>query len=811
MKKIIGLFILLFSIQLNAQTATLDWQSPTNGVYSYSSPRATDLNNDGIKDIVLGAGRENQTSNAGVVAIDGSNGVNLWSVPTRNQIFSSPIFQDITSDGRADVFIGGRAAEFYAIDGANGNVIWEFFPDADTVNPVDSGWYNFYSPQWVPDQDNDGYADLLLANGGDYNATILDEDRPQGNLLVVSSEDGSILAQAGVPDGKETYMSPLVVDLYNNGDLHVIYGTGGENSFNSGNIYKARLADLMNNDLSQSEIVFTSPEKGFIAPPSLADLDDDSVLDIIINAYDGKVVAVNGLYNNIMWEATIEGGETNASPGIGHFNDDDVPDVFATYAIGLAPTFTDFRHIMIDGASGEIQYNESIGFFQFNSPTIADLDQDGFDEVIMTTNAVDLQSFDASHEVRIFDFNDGTNEIVYGTLDGANVNSTALLDNIDNDGMLDFIYLHSQEAGIGNTESGFFLKKLSLDTSDDIAIPWGGYLGTSYDGSYKNPKEPCDESEFDFDLDIVNSDTGCGGGASAFASSNMCEGDVCEYIWLNEEFVVIHGGQNIEGLTAGTYYLRIVNFDECDYLTQFTIEAGESNGEGIEISSMITDASDCSEADGEVMIQFLSGEPPYITNFNGAESSPTNISFYYNENLAPGTYTFSVTDAQGCTTEETIEVGPASFEVSLEEICDAGMCTYTIIIEGQSNDYSIMVNEEEVIDNTFTISNTSTNTLVIEDENGCVYEEIFETEIITSSIEDLISNIEFIQTDNYLYLNTDQYIEQWEIYNVEGKRLMSENTYSNTLSIDINNLITGVYLLYVKINERKFSQKFYKK
>ena len=63
-----------------------------------SSPRATDLNNDGIKDIVIGSGTDSTFSNYGIVAFEGSNGQILWAMPTNDEIFTSAQFIDLNND-----------------------------------------------------------------------------------------------------------------------------------------------------------------------------------------------------------------------------------------------------------------------------------------------------------------------------------------------------------------------------------------------------------------------------------------------------------------------------------------------------------------------------------------------------------------------------------------------------------------------------------------------------------------------------------------------------------------------------------------
>ena len=133
------LFIFLIGfIQISFAQLT-SWQSFTDSIPTLSSPRACDLNNDGIKDIVIGGGTDGVASNNGIMAYNGLNGSLLWKRGSRNEVFGSAIFQDITNDGIDDVFITGRQAQLLAINGANGQLLWDYFPYP--VNPADSGLF----------------------------------------------------------------------------------------------------------------------------------------------------------------------------------------------------------------------------------------------------------------------------------------------------------------------------------------------------------------------------------------------------------------------------------------------------------------------------------------------------------------------------------------------------------------------------------------------------------------------------------------------------------------------------------------------
>ncbi len=99
----------------------------------------------------------------------------------------SAAFNDISGDKVPDVFIGGRTGELVAINGATGKEIWRFYPLKAERKPADAGIYNFYNPQFIADQDNDGQKDILISNGGDYLIKPNDPRRPPGKLMVISA------------------------------------------------------------------------------------------------------------------------------------------------------------------------------------------------------------------------------------------------------------------------------------------------------------------------------------------------------------------------------------------------------------------------------------------------------------------------------------------------------------------------------------------------------------------------------------------------------------------------------------------------
>ncbi|MEO0334052.1 MAG: PQQ-binding-like beta-propeller repeat protein [Bacteroidota bacterium] len=214
---IVIIILVVGAIQYYRAPDITQWKTTLPNIGTVSSARLTDLTSDGVLDIVLGTGqRELHPTDTAVIALDGTNGKLLWHVSARDQIVGSAMLLDVTQDGIHDIFMGGRQAELIAINGRNGELLWEFYQAGDSIDPgKTAGLYNFYNPQRIPDQDQDDIDDLLVANGGDYLAEPDDPNRPPGNLMVVSSQTGKLLATAEVPDGKETYLSAVVADLDN--------------------------------------------------------------------------------------------------------------------------------------------------------------------------------------------------------------------------------------------------------------------------------------------------------------------------------------------------------------------------------------------------------------------------------------------------------------------------------------------------------------------------------------------------------------------------------------------------------------------
>ena len=163
-----------------------------------------------------------------------------------------------------------------------------------------------------------------------------------------------------------------------------------------------------------------------------------------MNAVNGRTLAINGATDSLLWSVELPGTEIYSSPAIGFFNGVEVPDVFTNYSIGVWPMIKRSTQRMIDGKTGEVLATDTAGIFSYASPVVADFNDDGFDDVLLSVNSLlrlNLYDHSKSHisQLMVFDFREDITYPIGDTLLGSNVASTSWLGDMDGDGKLDII------------------------------------------------------------------------------------------------------------------------------------------------------------------------------------------------------------------------------------------------------------------------------------------------------------------------------------------------------------------------------------
>ncbi|CAN5725397.1 hypothetical protein BH24BAC1_BH24BAC1_39460 [soil metagenome] len=490
----LAVYFILGSCAPKRTKSELVWDISLPVIGSQSSPRAADLNGDGVLDLVMGAGKnEFQASDQGIIAIDGKTGELLWQQGAPDQVYGAATFFDITGDGVQDVFIGGRSPNLKALDGKTGEVLWQYQYPYENDPILQHARFNFYNLALIPDQNNDGIPDLLTVNGGNAEAEPDSEDnRYPGVLMVLDAKTGQVLAADTMPDGKESYMSPLCSAQPGSPEHHILFGTGGETI--DGHLYLARLSDLMEKKLARAKIIASEKGHGFISTPVLADINKDGQYDIVAISHGSTVFALDGGDQKVLWSRNIPGTESSNSFAVGYFTDDDIPDFFTFVSKGVWPANTGTLQLMLDGKDGKIAYQNELGCSGFSSPVAYDLNGDGREEVILSINEYDCSrdladqsSFPIENKLLAIDFKKKSVSTIDQTPGFKNIFSTPWIGDLDGDGYLDLVHCQYYNHSDLLSFLGMRIKRIATPVQVKKAPVWGAYMGSKGDGLFRVP------------------------------------------------------------------------------------------------------------------------------------------------------------------------------------------------------------------------------------------------------------------------------------------------------------------------------------
>ncbi len=487
--------ILLVLTQLfscKSKKTELAWKQSLPQIGSQSSPRTAELNGDGILDIVMGGGlNEYQQSDYSILAFDGKTGEIIWNQKGIDQIYGSATFIDVNKDGTEDIFIGGRSNQFMGLNGKTGEKIWEYKFKYESDSILKNARYNFQNTVKIPDQNGDGIAELLVQNGGNSKAAPgTMNDRLPGVLMIIDPLNGNILFSDIMPDRKESYMPPLFFRQAD-GKEWLIFGTGGETI--GGNLYITEFDNLKNRKLSNAKIIARETGHGFIAPPSLADINGDGNLDIVAISHGSSIFAIDGKNFEPIWQKRIDFTECSNAFAVGQFTGDETPDFFTFVSKGIWPESKGSIQVMIDGKTGEIAYQNSLGCTGFSSPVVYDLNNDGIDEAIISINNYDCEQgftseakLDISNKLIAIDFKSGEIQNIDEQAKFKNIFSTPWIGDLDKDNYLDIVYCkyYSPNSNL-LAFMGMEIRRISTHIKIKRPVLWGAYMGSNGDGIFK--------------------------------------------------------------------------------------------------------------------------------------------------------------------------------------------------------------------------------------------------------------------------------------------------------------------------------------
>lgn len=146
---------------------------------------------------------------------------------------------------------------------------------------------------------------------------------------------------------------------------------------------------------------------------------------------------------------------------------------------------------MVNRKTGIIAFEDSIGFKQTSSPVVTDINGDSFDEAILsikyyTENELLRKSY--HNMLLIFDFRNKATLDFGLSESGINYASTPWLGELDNNGLLDIVHCSMADSSYRTAAEGLKINRMATDIQIISKPEWGAYIGSNYDGIFKQTR-----------------------------------------------------------------------------------------------------------------------------------------------------------------------------------------------------------------------------------------------------------------------------------------------------------------------------------
>lgn len=239
--------------------------------YQVQSPLGVviaDLNNNRLPDILIPA------NNSIVYAIDGKTGTEIWSSPLLGGMFSgNPVVADLNGDGLQDIFICSHSGQVHIGYGGYANPTWSTLQVDARIKCTPS----------AGDVDNDGLPEVLV---GTENGKVLVFDGTKDNFSQIININEEFQKAKGSffedhPIRQRILIGKLNDDRY--ADFIVLTEQNHIIAMSSKDLKRLWYDELAPGFLSSS-----------IAPPALADLNNDGRLDVVLVTNENTIVAYEG-------------------------------------------------------------------------------------------------------------------------------------------------------------------------------------------------------------------------------------------------------------------------------------------------------------------------------------------------------------------------------------------------------------------------------------------------------------------------------------------------------------------------------------
>ncbi len=219
------------------------------------------------------------------------------------------------------------------------------------------------------------------------------------------------------------------------------------------------------------------------------------------------------------------------------------------------------------------------------------------------------------------------------------------------------------------------------------------------------------------DVSITSqTDVSCYGLNNGSASATWSANAVSNVTWSTGAI----NATNQTNLPANSYWVAIEALS-CTDTAYFTINQPDS----LSISATVNDETCSGQSNGSINLSTTGGTPPYSYSWTPISSTSPNLT-----NLSPGTYTVTITDANGCTKTRSFVVDSGvtlqvSGTVTDESCFGASDGAINISVSGGNVPYTYSWNPPVSTSNSASNLAAGTYIVTISDATGCVSTDTF--------------------------------------------------------------------------------------
>ncbi len=359
--KIITLIFALIIINLShclASPPEVLWKFDLKSV-SFGNSCTDDIDGDGKLEIVFSTYFNDES----IYALNSEDGTVVWSYKTNGANDAAPIIYDVDMDGNKEVILHNSSnAKLYCFDGRDGTIKWTQ-PSVGTD-----------SPPSIADGNEDGKPEIL---GGDF----------YGDLACYSGENGETIWRKNVATNSTVQTEPVIADLDGDNKLDCVVATWRFENPNKIAAYR-----LLDGSLLWENNV---PNGKMYHGPTIADIDDDGVQEVIIGTYEGIIYCLNGTNGLIKWTYQLDDKVYIGAPTtIGDLNGD------GKYEIA----FIDFCNLVILTSDGKLlwKYQMKENSTSFRGAIFTDMNNDNILDVVFGNSAGELIALNGPDGAVIF-------------------------------------------------------------------------------------------------------------------------------------------------------------------------------------------------------------------------------------------------------------------------------------------------------------------------------------------------------------------------------------------------------------------------